>query len=275
MHPPLRSSSFPGAGEFFYISKVETAFMAKGIWNDRIYDGGAPLQLPPDAVVVDAGANIGLFSLYIHSLRLAGRPRILAFEPIPAIFAALEANVRRRGAGSQVRLFNVGLSERAGTATFHFYKNLAACSSVEDRDSELREISETQDVPELLRTFYPAVHLVYRYVPFLRAALKRAIMRSALAKETVQCPLITLSQLIADEKLDRIDLLKIDVERSELPVLRGIAEEDWPKIRRIVVEVNLRGECEPVAEILRAHGFTVREAPEIAECTILHGTRPA
>ncbi len=31
----------------------------------------------------------------------------------------------------------------------------------------------------------------------------------------------------------RVDLLKVDVERAELNVLKGILPEDWPRIRQV------------------------------------------
>ena len=31
----------------------------------------------------------------------------------------------------------------------------------------------------------------------------------------------------------RVDLCKVDVERAELSVLRGIAVEDWPRIKQV------------------------------------------
>jgi hypothetical protein len=38
--------------------------------------------------------------------------------------------------------------------------------------------------------------------------------------------------------LGRIDLLKIDVERAELDILRGIKDDDWPKVRQLVMEIH-------------------------------------
>ena len=55
---------------------------------------------------------------------------------------------------------------------------------------------------------------------------------------TYKCRLRTLSSIIREEGVEVIDFLKIDVQKSELDVLRGIEENDWPKIRQIVVEVH-------------------------------------
>ena len=33
----------------------------------------------------------------------------------------------------------------------------------------------------------------------------------------------------------QVDLLKVDVERAELDVLRGISSQDWPRIRQVDV----------------------------------------
>ena len=38
--------------------------------------------------------------------------------------------------------------------------------------------------------------------------------------------------------LERVDLLKIDIERAELAALTGIAMSDWPKIQQVVLEVH-------------------------------------
>ena len=43
----------------------------------------------------------------------------------------------------------------------------------------------------------------------------------------------TVSALISEHSLERVDLLKIDVEGAELDVLRGIDQKDWPTIRQV------------------------------------------
>jgi hypothetical protein len=83
------------------------------------------------------------------------------------------------------------------------------------------------------------------------------LIEARLVGETYSCELRTLSSVIAEYDLARIDLLKIDVQKSELDVLAGIAEGDWGKLRQIVIEVHdTAGQCERVTALLRARGFT-------------------
>ncbi len=62
--------------------------------------------------------------------------------------------------------------------------------------------------------------------------------------------------MIREHGLERIDLLKLDAERSELDALAGIADEDWPKIRQMVIEVHDAGIRDRVLEVLAARGYT-------------------
>lgn len=63
--------------------------------------------LPPTAVVVDVGANIGAFTI---SAALAGA-RVLSFEPFPSNFAVLQRNVARSGVRAE--LFPMAVSSQA------------------------------------------------------------------------------------------------------------------------------------------------------------------
>lgn len=62
-------------------------------------------------------------------------------------------------------------------------------------------------------------------------------------------------------KGDDIDLLKIDVEGSEMAVLEGIDAADWPRVRYVLVEVtSLNGSRGQVQTFLQSKGFTVSYA---------------
>lgn len=67
-----------------------------------------------------------------------------------------------------------------------------------------------------------------------------------------------LSSVLDELGIDRVDLLKVDVEGAELEVLRGIEERHWPLVRQAVVEVERwQQNRDTVREVLLAHGFTV------------------
>ncbi|GLC77763.1 hypothetical protein PLESTB_000958000 [Pleodorina starrii] len=71
------------------------------------------------------------------------------------------------------------------------------------------------------------------------------------------CRLVSLSRLIREQRLQRIDLLKVDVERAELDVLYGISSDDWQLIRQVVMEVHdLDGRLDVVRALLESAGFT-------------------
>ena len=67
----------------------------------------------------------------------------------------------------------------------------------------------------------------------------------------------TLSTIIREAGLARIDLLKVDAERSEIAILRGIEDGDWAKIRQMVLEVHDQAELEVAVNMLKARGFQV------------------
>ena len=67
----------------------------------------------------------------------------------------------------------------------------------------------------------------------------------------------TLSQFVGEHAIERIDLPKIDAEKAELEILRGIGAQDWPKIQQVVIEVHdLEDRPETIVAELREHGLT-------------------
>jgi hypothetical protein len=86
----------------------------------------------------------------------------------------------------------------------------------------------------------------------------------------VVCPLRSLSSVLTecesfincdgssmhvDKEMD-IDLIKIDVEGSELLVLQGLDDKWWRRIRQLVAEVyDIDGRLSAVIDLLKARGF--------------------
>jgi hypothetical protein len=77
------------------------------------------------------------------------------------------------------------------------------------------------------------------------------------------CRLRRLSSVIDELGVPTIDLLKIDVQRAELDVLRGLDDRHWPLIQQIAMEVHdapgtaTEGRVDDVADLLDSHSFQV------------------
>ena len=71
----------------------------------------------------------------------------------------------------------------------------------------------------------------------------------------VNARLVTLSSIIEDEGIDRIDILKVDVEGAELAVLRGIADKHWPKVQQLALEVESFAMRDKIVALLAKKGF--------------------
>ena len=77
-------------------------------------------------------------------------------------------------------------------------------------------------------------------------------------RQNSRCAVRTLSSILDDEysDIERIDLLKIDVEGSELLVLRGISKAHMKLIQQLVLEVHdVDGRLAEVLELLTMSGF--------------------
>lgn len=92
-----------------------------------------------------------------------------------------------------------------------------------------------------------------------------------LYRRQARCNLLTVSDIMREHRLTSINLLKIDVERAELDVLRGIAASDWQRIQQVTAEVHdWRGRKSEVEDILTAHfnHVTVEQTGDLKHSTL-------
>ncbi len=66
-------------------------------------------------VVLDLGANVGMFSIY--AARVAQAQRVIAFEPVSGTFARLQANLARNALMGRVEVHQLGIGGVAGQRT--------------------------------------------------------------------------------------------------------------------------------------------------------------
>ncbi len=238
----------PGGLEVAVLNPQEADYIYREVFEEESYlQHGVTLR--DGDTVFDVGANIGLFSLFVHQ-RCPGA-KVFAFEPVPPTFEQLRLNLE--GQGVDARLFFCGLASRAGTAEVTFYPAWSGMSGM---------YADAEEDEEVARAY-----LRNQDESLLEHAAE--LLAGRFRAERYACALRTLSEVIAEEGVERIDLLKIDVEKSELEVLQGISDADWPKIKQAVLEVHdIEGRIEQITALLASHGFMV----EVERGGLLAGT---
>ncbi|MCB5907505.1 FkbM family methyltransferase [Streptomyces pinistramenti] len=246
------------------VNRTESDFLHREIFTDNAYLRHG-ITLPEDAVVVDVGANIGMFTL--HAARHSPRVRVLAVEPVAELAAAATVNAGLYGVDATV--LTCALGAEAGGTELTYYPNNSVMSG--------RYARADEDLP-VLRGY-----LLTGEGGEQGRQLDR-LVADRMTAERRHCAVRTLTEVVAHAGLTRIDLLKIDVEKAEADVLAGIDEALWDRIRQIVLEVHdLDGRLAEIVSRLRARGFTVThdQDPRLAltPCHNVYGrragTRPA
>lgn len=157
--------------------------------------------LPREAkCVVDIGANVGLFSQ--ASLAYCPKATVVAFEPSSEAFASLSARLSRE---PRLRARQMAVGARAGKATLTVARHLASSTLLTETESAQRMLgSEVGGTGQ---------------------------------QEVVE--VTTLDQVMKQEGLSIVDLLKIDVEGFEPEVLEGGRECLQNRVQRIIVECSI------------------------------------
>lgn len=183
--------------------------------------------LRPGMTVVDVGANHGLFTIEaLEFIRPGGR--VHAFEPAPATRELFETNLKANGMEADVRTFSAAVGAAPGEARLRIHDEWSGLNTLAARD-----------------------------ITWLGRELK--------ADRIVSVPIVTLDAHAAEQGLDRIDFLKIDVEGFELDVLKGARGLlDAGRVGFVMLEVGdvtcANAGVEPAAILseLGRSGYTLR-----------------
>lgn len=242
--PPGNRWLSPSRFELAVQSPTEAAYFHREIFERECYLGDG-VTLDDVEVVFDVGANVGMFSLFVASRR--PEARIYAVEPAPPLFRLLERNVRAHGIDA--RLFHCALAARPGRGVLTFYPRSSGMSSLEADPEEESEI--------LRRHVEVAGKAGQEGMDRLMDQLE-GFVASRLVRQEIPVPVRTLSELFDEAGVERVDLLKIDVQKSELQVLEGIRDEHWRRVRQVALEVHdICGRLEILRALLACRGFEV------------------
>jgi FkbM family methyltransferase len=276
-----KQATLPDSTTIDYVSELDVKFLFDEISTDDLYsieplllgEGGA--KEDETTVIVDVGANIGLFSLEaLKKCTEGGEKRdkkkyeLYAFEPSPKTYEALRSNLERKfkdDARVSLRLANEAVGDgKEDTISFTSFPNAAGWSTaIEDEGETLANVVEyataliIKHAPKFLMLRALARFVLEKNLFFVKSAVIKSIcffvvkwLSRGKKVETVPC--VTLSDAIFNDKGEeedetrngtnsikkKINLLKIDVERYELAVLAGIRDEDFANIDSIVLEVH-------------------------------------
>jgi len=154
--------------------------------------------LKPGMVFADVGANQGEFTLF--AARRVGSGRVLAFEPVDTLHRHLIENIAMNGF-ENVMTYDFGLSDQKGEHSIY--------------TSDDREVHYS--LHDGLCTLFPTEQ-----------------RSQVMGKVRVG----VFDEMFDSTDLSRLDVMKVDVEGSELPALRG-AERSLRKYKPILfVEIN-------------------------------------
>jgi FkbM family methyltransferase len=154
--------------------------------------------LRPDMTFLDVGANQGEFSVFAAPRLSAGR--IISLEPVSFLFERLQRNVTANGFRN-VTTLQRGLSDRDAVVGIYMVR------------SRFTDGSLNEGLPSTVR--------------FVDAE-----------NEIEQIRVIPLDSLVADLNINRLDVMKVDVEGAEMRVLLGAAESIYRFRPVILLEIN-------------------------------------
>lgn len=235
----------PNGERVVHRHKYETDFLYREIFVDRVYLRHG-IALPPGAHVVDVGANIGLFSLFVKLT--CPTARLYVFEPARDLFRLAQRNLRRFG--GDVRLFPLGLSDSEQTKEFTYYPGYSIMSGFHAAAARDREVLEQGVRNQLASATRQGTAVSQKMVDAL-------VGKKLEGAERYECALTSLSSVLQRESIAAVDLLKIDAEKCEREILSGIRADDWGRIRQIVVEAHDRATAVELEGLLASRGFRV------------------
>ncbi len=157
---------------------VKVGNISKNAYYNALTEAVMSRVLKPNAVCVDVGCNRGL--VLEQMMRLAPNGRFLAFEPVPDLYNSL----KKQFACSDVLLFSLALSDRAGVSSFNYVTSNPSYSGLKKRQYDRPDETDCQ----------------------------------------IEVQTQTLDAVLASHSIRHVDFIKIDVEGAEYLVLKGAVD---------------------------------------------------
>ena len=257
-HWGVSRAQLPGGLVLLCHSVPEVLYCFDEIFVRRCYlPDGSGIELPAssDTLVVDVGANVGVFAIW--AARIAPRAKIIALEPAPRTFELLQRNLSAHPTiAMRVSALPLALGAARGRRELSWYPRMPGNSTFFPEEKE----------EEASRCF---------------RAERRSVMLGDSERVSVEvrtlsdvlCGCVSGGQAPGETRRSlsataQISLLKVDAEGAEIEVLRGIADADWPRIAQVVVETHGEMRNVQVVRLLATRYDVVASVADsaLAEC---------
>jgi 31-O-methyltransferase len=216
--------------------QADAMMIWREIFDDHCYREAASI-VPRGGTVFDVGAHTGLAALYFS--RNIESPCIIAFEPAAELYRCLSINLERYV--NRANAIQLALGGKSEMSNFIYYPDAPSQSGL--------FADSTKDCEATVA-----------YLVTQGAALDDAqhLSNEIHTPRDEMVRVATFSSVLVEMNVEVVDLLKLDVERSELAVLEGIANSDWQRIKAIVMEVHDHGgRLSQCAAMLKGKNFSV------------------
>lgn len=192
--------------KFIFQTSSSELYSSKEILIDRMYEQLPEFDVKNQNVIIDIGANIGLYSLL--AAKSNRNCKVFSFEPNPDTYKRFEYNIRLNNI-ENIYPYKLAVSDFNGLSYFKKSKN-----------TWVSKITDSKDM------------------------------------ETIEVDTITLDEIIKDNSIEIIDLLKIDVEGSELNVIKG-STNTIKIVKKIILEYHSKELQKNCLDILDENGFRI------------------
>jgi FkbM family methyltransferase len=193
------------------------------------------LAMEENETFVDAGANVGSYSLMIANEYKDKGVKVIAIEAHPENYKALRRNIECNGFENIIIAINKVISDYKGSVGL--YERSHDGTRV---DSEMYSICSDQRI-DAYNILHPS-------------------------GKSLQVECDTLDNILEREK---VDVIKMDVEGAEVLALKA-ATKTLERIRKIVVEIH-GDKSEDVKRLLRTYGFNLEIINEKGHMSFIAG----